>query len=799
MGLTRIKFNQINTSNAEATFDDPIVLLNQNQTGSNDKDAGLMIERGDDANVAFLWDESADEFVTITTSDTGTTRGNVPISGYANLHVGNLTVAGTVGNLSLSGNIIPSADVTYDLGSPSYQWKDIYVGPGSLYVNGQKVLQDDSGTITFTADSDQNIRIKTLGGGILQLGSSTTTLQVDSTLQITSGKRITDSAGTNVQFGDNIEMNSNRITGLGTPSAGTDATTKTYVDTLVGAVSTSSIEQGNSSVAVVDSGSGTVTVTIDGTTALTVNSSGVIVAGNFTVSGTTTTVNSNTIALADNIITLNSDATGTPTQNAGIEVERGDEANVQLRWNEGSSIWTFTNDGATYYAIPTSTTALAEGTSLYYTDARARAAVSATSATGVSYNSSTGVISLSSIPNSSLTNSSVTVNSNTVSLGASITLDTDDISDASATNKYFTNALARGAISVSGSGGSYDSSTGVISITGAVSSVAGRTGDVTLDVADVANAASETYVTNAISTAIATKDNTDEITEGSTNLYFTNARARSAISVSGSLTYNFSTGAISYTTPTTIASLSNHTTTALAEGTNLYYTDARVRAAVSVTDSGGDGSLSYNNSTGVFTYTGPSASEVRAHFSGGTGVTISSGTVSIGQAVGTSDSVTFSSVTANLTGNVTGDVTGNVTYASRATAKFYDSDNSNYVALRSPIVVTGNVTWNLPSADGTSGQVLQTDGAGNLSFVTASSSGGASGFQSSTITTTPGAGSEDYDLAKGSNQAGTAETPFESGGADPFGVSLGIIYDMMEPVGSLITVDLADEESYVGA
>ena len=88
------------------------------------------------------------------------------------------------GNMGITGNIVPSADVTYDLGSPSYQWKDIYVGPGSLYVNGQKVLQDDTGTITFSADVDQNIRVKTLGNGILQLGSSTTTLQVDSTLVI---------------------------------------------------------------------------------------------------------------------------------------------------------------------------------------------------------------------------------------------------------------------------------------------------------------------------------------------------------------------------------------------------------------------------------------------------------------------------------------------------------------------------------------------------------------------------------------------------------------------------------------
>ena len=62
----------------------------------------------------------------------------------------------------------------------------------------------------------------------------------------------------------------------------------------------------------------------------------------------------------------------------------------------------------------------------------------------------------------------------------------------------------------------------------------------------------------------------------------------------------------------------------------MYYTDARSRAAISVTDSGGDGSLTYNSSTGVLEYTGPSASEVRAHFSAGDGITLSSGEISIG-------------------------------------------------------------------------------------------------------------------------------------------------------------------------
>ena len=76
---------------------------------------------------------------------------------------------------------------------------------------------------------------------------------------------------------------------------------------------------------------------------------------------------------------------------------------------------------------------------------------------------------------------------------------------------------------------------------------------------------------------------------------------------------------------------------------NSFVDSAEARELISVTDAGGDGSLAYNNSTGVLTYTGPSAAEVRAHFSGGTGVTYTSGTgaIAIGQAVGTTDSVTF--------------------------------------------------------------------------------------------------------------------------------------------------------------
>ncbi len=84
--------------------------------------------------------------------------------------------------------------------------------------------------------------------------------------------------------------------------------------------------------------------------------------------------------------------------------------------------------------------------------------------------------------------------------------------------------------------------------------------------------------------------NSDGISEGSSNLYFTDARARSAISVSGSiLSYNSGTGVISMSIDTGD----------VAESGNLYFTDARARAAVSVSGSG----LAYNSGNGQISLT----------------------------------------------------------------------------------------------------------------------------------------------------------------------------------------------------
>jgi len=95
------------------------------------------------------------------------------------------------------------------------------------------------------------------------------------------------------------------------------------------------------------------TLASDDITAATMTASGhVVVQGNLTVNGTTTTVNSNTVAIGDSIMTLNNDETGTPSENAGFEIERGTSTNVSLLWNEGTDYWQI-SDGSTTSKIMT--------------------------------------------------------------------------------------------------------------------------------------------------------------------------------------------------------------------------------------------------------------------------------------------------------------------------------------------------------------------------------------------------------------------------------------------------------------
>ena len=72
------------------------------------------------------------------------------------------------------------------------------------------------------------------------------------------------------------------------------------------------------------------------------------VGGNLVIAGDTVSINVSEVLIEDNILVLNHNFTGAPILNAGIEIERGSESNVQIRWNELDNKWQFTNDGITY-------------------------------------------------------------------------------------------------------------------------------------------------------------------------------------------------------------------------------------------------------------------------------------------------------------------------------------------------------------------------------------------------------------------------------------------------------------------
>jgi len=249
------------------------------------------------------------------------------------------------------------------------------------------------------------------------------------------------------------------------------------------------------------------------------------------------------------------------------------------------------------FSLSADTDDVSEGSvNVYFTDARARLAISG--GTGISYNNSTGVIDIS-----------LTAGTGISITGSSIALDadTDDISEGSV-NQYFTDSRARTAISVGTAPAqdvqllTYNNSTGVF--------------DVLLS--DVFSQFSGTDGITFDGGTISFSGDTDDVSEGATNQYFTQSRARGAIQADPAtgnlLSYQSQSGDLLVSTSSVQGAFSAGTGLAYSNGqfslsadtddvsegsTNLYYTDSRVRAAISA-GSQSDELISYDSANGSF-------------------------------------------------------------------------------------------------------------------------------------------------------------------------------------------------------
>ena len=335
------------------------------------------------------------------------------------------------------------------------------------------------------------------------------------------------------------------------------------------------------------------------------------------------------------------------------------------------------------------TTDLPEGTNLYYTTQRARSAISA--GTGISYNPATGVITNTGGGGGGAVSS---VNGFT----GAVSLTTTNIPEG-APNLYYTNARARASLSA-GAGITYNATTGVISATstGGVVSVNGKTGVVSL--------------------------NSDDIPQGATNLYFSNALARGALSGGTGVTYSSSTGVIAIGQDVATSASPNFVNMTLAgdiavNGGDLTtnQTTFNLLNATATTINMGGAATAVSIGAGTGTTTINNANTVVAG-----DLAINGGDLTTNQT--TFNLINTTATTANIAGAATavniGATTGTTTVRNALTARStltLNGSTSGFVSFTTP-ATAGSQAYTLPTAyPGTSGYVLAATTGGVLSWV----------------------------------------------------------------------------------
>ncbi len=90
---------------------DPVIVLSRGEAGTPSNDAGILIERGTSDNSAWLWDETNDRWMAITTTANGQTGGTVSVAAYANIKANDIEITSiSMGNIDISGNTISSTN-----------------------------------------------------------------------------------------------------------------------------------------------------------------------------------------------------------------------------------------------------------------------------------------------------------------------------------------------------------------------------------------------------------------------------------------------------------------------------------------------------------------------------------------------------------------------------------------------------------------------------------------------------------------------------------------------------------------
>ena len=511
-----------------------------------------LIAGGSNINVTY---DDANNVFTIDAVDQGDVNSIIAGNG--------LTGGGSSGDITVAidyadtwkGNIIPDTNVAYDLGSASARWNDLYLSGNTIFLGAGNVHTDGT-NLKFNGS---NVFVSGTGGfdtGDLTEGTNLyfTPARVRSNISATTG-----SAGYNSSTGVFTIPSSTDHVSEGTNLYYTDARADARATLRINAANTNNISEGSTNLYY-----------------------------------TTARANSAILDYDGDISPANANITGTLIA-SGLTYPTSDGNVNQVLTTDGSGALSFTDVSA----IGGTITGVTAGDGLTGGGVTGTVTVNVVGGYGITANAD----------DIQLTNSEVQAQAN-IAIGNNSTTNLSE-----GTNLYFTNErvddrVANLIVAGVNVAKTYDDANGTLEIRVPYENIDDRVGNILQGSGNINVNYDDANATITISESLTTTD----ITEGN-NLYFTNARSRSAISVSGDLSYDSGTGVISYTrgpgditavtagngltggatsgvanlnvgagTGITVnadniaVNMGAFSTSNLSEGTNLYYTDARAQA-----------------------------------------------------------------------------------------------------------------------------------------------------------------------------------------------------------------------------